>query len=443
MSLSVPNIGKLIQVVAITAVASAGMAQTQTTTLTAIVGPVIDSLGSGGGEAHELSPASAITAPLGTSLAPLTEALDAALDPITDPIDDQLVAPVLDTAAPLSEPLLDAIEPVTDPVDGITRELTGGSLEDALTNIDDNTADGDGLVNDLLGGNNTPGAGTEAGEASPVPVVSQPAGQSLTPLVDMADTALNPLTDAIDAELGEPLLDAISPVTTPLLAAVEPVTDPVDGLLAEITGGSIEDALTNIDDNTADGNGIVNDTLGGLGGDNGDGGDSDNDSNHSGLLALLDHEGLRDGQCPDTDGDGVCDRHDRCPNTPEGKAVLNNGCHLDDISPLRLDGVLFEFDKATLTPESIHTLDAAVVVLQQSYAKLIEIAGHTDSMGTDDYNMNLSQRRAEAVRGYFITRGIAEERLRARGYGESQPVDTNDTDAGRAMNRRVELHIVE
>lgn len=69
----------------------------------------------------------------------------------------------------------------------------------------------------------------------------------------------------------------------------------------------------------------------------------------------------------------------------------------------------------------------------------IEVQGHTDSQGSDDYNLDLSQRRAETVVEYLSLFGVAEDRLTARGYGESEPVDTNDTEAGRVKNRRVEL----
>ena len=390
----------------------------------------------------ELSPISPVTSPLGESLAPLTETLDLTLDPITDTIDDQLGAQLVDALSPATEPLLDAAEPITNPVDGLTADLTSGSLEDALSNIDDNIADGDGLVNDLLGGDTADGVGSESGESSPVPMISTPTGESLSPLVDAADAALDPLTDAIDDQLGEPLLDALSPATEPLLSATEPVTDPVDGLIADLTNGSVEDALTNIDDNTADGNGLINDILGGSSGEEASEGD-DTDTNHNGLLAQLDDEGLRSGRCADSDGDGVCDHRDRCPNTPKGAAVLNDGCHLSDITPLRLDGVFFEFDSATLTVNSIRVLQSAVTVIQRSDADLIEVAGHTDSMGSDEYNMQLSQRRAQSVLGYFIKQGIDASRLQARGYGETTPTDTNDTERGRSRNRRVELRVID
>ena len=106
---------------------------------------------------------------------------------------------------------------------------------------------------------------------------------------------------------------------------------------------------------------------------------------------------------------------------------------------LVLDGVNFDFDKATLRQEDIAIIDKDVTGLDKWGNVNIEVAGHTDSRGSDKYNMKLSQRRAEAVRNYLISKGIAADRLTAKGYGESQPVADNDTDEGRFKNRRVEL----
>lgn len=106
---------------------------------------------------------------------------------------------------------------------------------------------------------------------------------------------------------------------------------------------------------------------------------------------------------------------------------------------LVLDGVNFDFDKATLRQEDIAIIDKDVTGLDKWGNVNIEVAGHTDSRGSDKYNMKLSQRRAEAVRNYLISKGIAADRLTAKGYGESQPVADNATDEGRFKNRRVEL----
>jgi outer membrane protein OmpA-like peptidoglycan-associated protein len=106
---------------------------------------------------------------------------------------------------------------------------------------------------------------------------------------------------------------------------------------------------------------------------------------------------------------------------------------------LVLEGVNFDFDKSTLRQEDIAIIDRDVTTLDTWGNVNIEVAGHTDSRGSDAYNMNLSQQRAEAVRNYLISKGIAADRLTAKGYGESQPVADNATDEGRAKNRRVEL----
>ncbi|MHB0917340.1 MAG: OmpA family protein, partial [Thiobacillus sp.] len=106
---------------------------------------------------------------------------------------------------------------------------------------------------------------------------------------------------------------------------------------------------------------------------------------------------------------------------------------------LVLEGVNFDFDKATLRQEDIGSLDNDVATLKTWGDVDIEVAGHTDSMGSDAYNMKLSQQRAEAVRNFLISRGVAADRLTAKGYGESQPVADNATEEGRFKNRRVEL----
>jgi outer membrane protein OmpA-like peptidoglycan-associated protein len=101
--------------------------------------------------------------------------------------------------------------------------------------------------------------------------------------------------------------------------------------------------------------------------------------------------------------------------------------------------VNFDFDKATLRQEDIAAINRDVTSLDTWGNANIEVAGHTDSRGSDAYNMKLSQQRAEAVRNYLVSKGIAADRLSAKGYGESQPVAGNATDEGRFENRRVEL----
>jgi len=140
---------------------------------------------------------------------------------------------------------------------------------------------------------------------------------------------------------------------------------------------------------------------------------------------------------PDTDGDGVADRLDKCPGTAQGTPVDNNGCELP--SAYELKGVNFAFDSAALTPESSATLDEAVKILKRHPDLKVEIAGHTDSVGTAAYNLGLSKRRAQSVADYLIAHGVDRANLTVKGYGETEPLADNATAAGRAANRRVEL----
>jgi OOP family OmpA-OmpF porin len=105
-----------------------------------------------------------------------------------------------------------------------------------------------------------------------------------------------------------------------------------------------------------------------------------------------------------------------------------------------LRGVEFAFNKAELTGTSSVILDVAVDQLKSCPRIPMEIDGHTDSVGPEDYNQRLGQRRAEAVRDYLVSKGLSSSRLTARSYGETRPVASNDTEEGRQTNRRVELH---
>jgi outer membrane protein OmpA-like peptidoglycan-associated protein len=106
-----------------------------------------------------------------------------------------------------------------------------------------------------------------------------------------------------------------------------------------------------------------------------------------------------------------------------------------------LRSVHFDFDKATLKADAKPILDEAVQVLKQEGSVDIVVEGHTDSVGSDQYNLRLSRRRADTVRHYLVDHGIAASRITADGMGESKPVASNDTADGRAQNRRVELHV--
>ena len=104
-----------------------------------------------------------------------------------------------------------------------------------------------------------------------------------------------------------------------------------------------------------------------------------------------------------------------------------------------LRGVNFAFDQAELTGASPVTLDVVAETLNQCPNVRVTVEGHTDAIGTDQYNEGLSKRRADSVKGYLIGGGVAESRIETHGYGESKPIASNDTDEGRSMNRRVEL----
>ncbi|MCB2055021.1 MAG: OmpA family protein [Geminicoccaceae bacterium] len=102
--------------------------------------------------------------------------------------------------------------------------------------------------------------------------------------------------------------------------------------------------------------------------------------------------------------------------------------------------VLFAFDKAEIRPEFASELDEVAEIIKANPGKKLEIQGHTDSVGSETYNQGLSERRAKAAVEYLVSKGVRADRMTAKGYGESRPVASNDTDAGRALNRRVEIH---
>jgi adhesin transport system outer membrane protein len=143
----------------------------------------------------------------------------------------------------------------------------------------------------------------------------------------------------------------------------------------------------------------------------------------------------------DADGDGIKDDKDLCPDTPAGTKVDASGCPLKDITVIK--GVYFDLDKYNLRADALPRLDEAVATLQRYPEIKVEVAGHTDYLNTDEYNQVLSERRAKAVMDYFISKGVDTNRLSAKGYGESNPIADNETEEGRAKNRRVELRIIK
>jgi OOP family OmpA-OmpF porin len=144
----------------------------------------------------------------------------------------------------------------------------------------------------------------------------------------------------------------------------------------------------------------------------------------------------------DTDGDGVDDEHDRCPNTPVGLRADSTGCVIEN-QKIELVGVTFEFSQARLTANAMTILDGMATNLSSQTGLKLEIAGHTDSVGSQAANKSLSGRRAEAVRAYLISKGVPPDSLTAVGYGESQPlVDPELTPDDAERNRRVELRVL-
>ena len=150
--------------------------------------------------------------------------------------------------------------------------------------------------------------------------------------------------------------------------------------------------------------------------------------------------------CPyqDTDGDGVIDPEDECPEV--AGTVANNGCpeptaevikELNEYSKT----VLFDFNKATIRSESEEALNSIVEIMEEYPNTVFHIGGHTDSVGGDDYNLKLSKERAASVRQFLVDGGIPAKRLTSEGYGESRPIATNNTAAGRQDNRRVEISL--
>jgi OOP family OmpA-OmpF porin len=144
--------------------------------------------------------------------------------------------------------------------------------------------------------------------------------------------------------------------------------------------------------------------------------------------------------CKDTDGDGVCDAVDKCPGTPKGFKVDASGCIIEQKIILR--SVNFEFNKDKLTPPAQTSLDEVGAALVGQPALRVEIAGYTDSVGSAAYNLALSKKRAAAVKNYLIGKGVPASNLVSQGYGKGSPIASNDTEEGRAENRRVEFSVL-
>jgi OmpA-OmpF porin, OOP family len=175
--------------------------------------------------------------------------------------------------------------------------------------------------------------------------------------------------------------------------------------------------------------------------------DSDKDGITDDLDACPNEPGVKEKNgCPirDEDKDGVPDDVDNCPKEPGTKE--NQGCkkkQLVVITKEKLiikEQVFFATAKSTILPKSFTLLNQVADILK-SHPEVtkMRIEGHTDNKGKRDYNLNLSQSRADSVKSYLVKRGVAADRLEGRGFGPDKPIDTNDTEAGRALNRRVEF----
>ncbi|HEY0990046.1 MAG TPA: OmpA family protein [Kofleriaceae bacterium] len=163
--------------------------------------------------------------------------------------------------------------------------------------------------------------------------------------------------------------------------------------------------------------------------------------------AVRDDAAARDGDgALDVDHDGIPDDEDGCPDDPESRNGFADGDGCPDrgrvivtsASIEILDNVYFQPDRATIAPGSLPVLDAvAQVLLHNPDIAAVEVQGHTDERGDDRHNLELSGQRADAVKQYLVAKGVAEQRLIAQGYGETQPLDRRHSEAAWAKNRRV------
>ncbi|MGE5184493.1 MAG: OmpA family protein [Acidobacteriota bacterium] len=200
-------------------------------------------------------------------------------------------------------------------------------------------------------------------------------------------------------------------------------------------------------------------------------------------LEAEDHDGYQDEDgCPepDNDADGIADTADHCPNEPEDRdgfqdedgcpdpdndkdgfpdakdacpneyGVPPDGCpkkyNLVVVTAKKIElkqTVFFDFNKATIRPVSFPLLNDVAQAMKDNPKIKVEVQGHTDSIGNDNYNLKLSQKRAESVKAYLVKQGVAADRMVPKGYGENVPIADNRTKEGRDQNRRVEFVITE
>ena len=240
-----------------------------------------------------------------------------------------------------------------------------------------------------------------------------------TPTRRVVDTDGDGVNDDVDKCPGTPAGTAVDGDGCPL-----PQDDDGDGVTNDIDKCPGTPAGAKVDANgcelDTDGDGVV---------------DSRDQCPNTTAGAKVDEKGCE----LDSDGDGVLDSQDKCPDTPKGDRVDANGCSFKE--EIKLPGVVFETGKADLLPESLPVLEGAIATLKRYPDLKVEVAGHTDSRGSDMLNLDLSSRRAATVLKYLQDGGVANA-LTSRGYGERQPVASNNTDEGRQTNRRVVLRVL-
>jgi OOP family OmpA-OmpF porin len=179
-------------------------------------------------------------------------------------------------------------------------------------------------------------------------------------------------------------------------------------------------------------------------------GDSDGDGFFDDRDHCIDVPGVEPDGCPppDSDQDGILDVDDDCDDEPETRNGFEDTDGCPDAVPEevakfngKITGITFDTGKATIRRTSLPVLDEAVRVLTEHPSVRIEISGHTDDTGTPERNLELSKQRADSVASYLEGMGIAPERMTTVGRGQDVPIDTNETKAGRANNRRIEFRI--
>jgi outer membrane protein OmpA-like peptidoglycan-associated protein len=155
--------------------------------------------------------------------------------------------------------------------------------------------------------------------------------------------------------------------------------------------------------------------------------------------------------CPlrDKDGDGILDKDDKCVDVPETRNGFEDTDGCPDELPKAvakftgvIRGIYFDFGKDSIRKQSTKTLNEAAKIFVEYPSLKVEISGHTDNVGKVDYNKDLARRRAESVKTYLVSKGVAAERITTRGAGPDEPIADNTNAKGRAKNRRIEFKIV-